>query len=298
RGGSGAESPRVGPRSAPRTPARSRVAQRSRLSPKERAGRPRPPNLCKDDHDEESKLSNRQASRGVSCFPRSRLLTPTENVGGSNRPYCRRGRQLFIGGSRERGFALPHAQVSTQFPPGHGDGDSAPLCPRLSAPPPPPPGFGSPTKVARCAGQFSKCSSHQQHPPFRPPRRAFQLVHGLELFANSADTPVPMEMFSLALPLRLRVLAAHRAPALGVMEPCAGPGHLLIWIRKQGREVKYGENRAALFRPGEPGAFCVEQPRGGWVGGYRAFPCILHAEKQARGLQKQQGSARFSPEAH
>lgn len=106
-----------------------------------------------------------------SCFPQSCLPTPTENVRGSNRPYDQRGRQLFVPGSGERGFTLPHAQVSPHFPPGHGDGDSAPLCPRLSGPPP---SFGSPTKVARYTGRFSKRSSYQQHrPPFRPPAVPF-----------------------------------------------------------------------------------------------------------------------------
>ena len=33
------------------------------------------------------------------------------------------------------------------------------------------------------------------------PVSAFQLVDGVELFANSADTPVLMQMFSLALSL-------------------------------------------------------------------------------------------------
>lgn len=90
-----------------------------------------------------------------------------------------------------------------------------------------------------------------------------------------------MEMFSLAIPLQLRVLPAHRAPALGVMEPSAGPGPLLIWIRKQGGEVKCGENRAALFCPGEPGGVLCGATSG-WVG-RRLLSVSLHSPRGKTG---------------
>lgn len=89
-----------------------------------------------------------------------------------------------------------------------------------------------------------------------------------------------MEMFSLALPLRLRVLAAHRAPALGVMEPSAGPGPLLIWIRKQGPSDVWGE-QSLFVLPGEPGGILCGATSG-WVG--RRLPSVsLHSPRGKTG---------------
>lgn len=46
------------------------------------------------------------------------------------------------------------------------------------------------------------------------------------------------------------------------------PAPPLIWIRKQGREVKWRENSERFVLSWEPGALCVAQPLERWVGGY------------------------------
>lgn len=115
---------------------------------------------------------------------------------------------------------------------------------------------------------------------------ALRLVNGLELFANSADTPVLMEMFSLALPPSGGGCA--RGPGLQPFERC-GHGAFLIWIRRR-REARRRENRAGFVLSwSAPGIPCGATSE--WVVGVptrSAFLCLPHAEKQAQGLPEQQ----------
>lgn len=85
------------------------------------------------------------------------------------------------------------------------------------------------------------------------------------------------------------------------------PAPPLIWIRKQGREVKWRENSERFVLSWEPGALCVVQPLERWVGGYlqactspravgnRRGPSeatgltILPRDAQARGRGRQGG---------
>lgn len=113
------------------------------------------------------------------------------------------------------------------------------------------------------------CSS-SQHP------RAFRLVNGLELFANSADTPVLMETFSWLF--LSEAAGVHRAQSSSPgCDRAAGP--FLIWIREQRREVKWQENSAGIvpfWRA--PGTQCGTTS--GWVGGCTYEACIsLHSPR-------------------
>lgn len=115
---------------------------------------------------------------------------------------------------------------------------------------------------------------------------ALRLVNGLELFANSADTPVLMEIFSLALPPSGGGCA--RGPGLQPCERC-GHGAFLIWIRRR-RGARRQENRAGFVQSwSAPGIPCGATSE--WVVGVPtrpAFLCLPHAEKQAQGLPEQQ----------
>lgn len=137
-------------------------------------------------------------------------------------------------------------------------------------------------------------------PPPPPQPSAFPLVNGLELSAKSADAPVLMEMFSLALPLRGCGAQGRRAPALGVTEQGTSARPFLIGIRKQ-HTVKWRENRASfvLFWRAR-GILCgaTSEWVGGWLPTRSAFLRILLVEKQAQGLQKQQCLMSYHPDAH
>lgn len=135
-----------------------------------------------------------------SCFLCSHLLVRTRNVH-PTALTVRSDENFLFHRFRESGFTPPHTQVPTGVPPGPHHRDSALPCLRLSSAPHP-----------QQAKQAEEEASFLNAPLTSTPSQCLSTGDGVELFANSADTPVLMEMFSLALPLRGCGCAEHRAP--------------------------------------------------------------------------------------